>query len=228
MKTHLAPVVSAAARAFAAPTTTMKRTLVLVALGLTQVACGGSGRPAIPASTSAFAPAELTLVWVGRGEAKRLEDGVWKRVPAFDYDFSVTQRRYADHWESIKELHRRHPDYDGSAGPRDQTYFFRVQFQSPAGASTVEAVVASTLGAGRLGTDREFRAARLELRADVSSLAPFDTYRIEQRYAYEEGRLEERVSLLKHEGSAEKPWVENEEVALLFAPRRYEAAPTRR
>lgn len=190
--------------------------------------CGGASRPSVPLTTAAFAPSDLTLVWVGRGEAKRMEGGAWKRAPAFDYEFTVTQRRYADHWESVKELHRRHPDYDGSAGPRDQTYFFRVQFESGAGAPKVLATVSSTLGDGKLSADAEFRGATIDLRADVSSMAPFDSYRIEQRYGYEDGRLTERVSLLKHEGAKELPWVENDEVASLFAPRKYEAAPTRR
>lgn len=197
-------------------------------LSLAALGCGGPSRPSVPLAAAAFAPSDLTLVWVGRGEAKVMQGGAWKRTPAFDYEFTVTQRRYADHWESVKELHRRHPDYDGSAGPRDQTYFFRVQFESGAGAPKVLAAVSSTLGDGKLSTDPEFRGASIELRADVSSMAPFDTYRIEQKYGYEDGRLTERVSLLKHEGTKTLPWVENDEVASLFAPRKYEAAPTRR
>lgn len=189
-------------------------------------ACGASAAPALPLATGAPEEPNLTLVWVGFGEAERLVDGEWRRSPAFDYRFTVTQRRYADRWESVKELHRTHPDYDGSAGPRDQSYYFRLDFVSTDG-DQVLAEIASTLGDGEGRSDREFREGRLELRPDISSFAPFDTYRITQHYDYEAGELRELVELLDHDGEREVPWVRNQEHATLFAPHRFDHPPTR-
>ncbi len=162
----------------------------------------------------------LTLVWVGRGEAERLDATGWQRVPAFDYEFSVEQRRFADHWESVKHLTRSHPDYDGSAGPREQTMYFQLDYQRDG--DGVRSSIRSTLGDGAGTSDSEFRHAHLKMRADVSSMAPFDTYQIEQTYSYEKGELREDVTLLK----GEAPWVRNHEVATLFAPKRFDAPPT--
>ena len=114
-------------------------------------------------------------------------------------------------------MHRRHPDYDGSAGPRDQSFYFRVDLQET-GEKGLEFSVHSTLGDGKGNSDREFREAQIVMHANVSSMAPFDTYRITQHYAYEEGTLRETVELLDHDGSKEKDWVRNHEVATLFAP----------
>ncbi|NVJ00745.1 hypothetical protein HV824_21860 [Myxococcus sp. AM009] len=184
--------------------------------------CGTARTSAFPLEATPGPAPVLTLVWVGRGEAERLEDGAWKRVPQFDYDFTVEQRRYAHHWESVKSLRRRHPDYDGSAGPREQTMFFRLEFTTPGGDGRVASTVRSSLGEGTGHTDIEFRRAVLELRPDLSRFAPFDRYRITQTYAYERGALEETVMLL----DGEKPWVRNTEKAALFAPHIFSAAPT--
>lgn len=203
---------------------TTRRSLTFSLALATTIAC---------ATTSAEVPTlppgdpEYTLVWVGRGEAERLVDGVWRRAPEFDYDFSVQQVRYGDRWSSVKSMRRRHPDYDGSAGPRAQTYFFQIGYQ-PAGADgRVKANILSTLGQGHGHADVEFRESVLEIRADISALAPFDTYRITQQYGYEAGELRETVELLDHDGDREVPWVRNHEVARLFAPQQLPGAPTR-
>lgn len=60
--------------------------------------------------------------WAGA----RTGDGAGQRAPNHDYEFSVTQRRYGDRWESIKVQHRRLPEYDGSAGARDQVHYFKI------------------------------------------------------------------------------------------------------
>lgn len=171
---------------------------------------------------SASAEPEVTLLWVGRGECERFVDGAWVRAPQFDYDFSVEQRRLGNHWESVKSLRRRHPDYDGSAGDRLQTWFFHLEFDGTGNAVPVR--VASSLGAGSGTTDGQFRKASLELAAEVSSLAPFDRYRIVQDYRYEDGRLDEVVSLDK----GTTPWVRNVEHATLFAKHAFAEPPTRR
>ncbi len=181
--------------------------------------------PRVPLSTQQD-PAEVTLVWVGRGECERLENGQWVRIPEFDYDFSVEQRRMANHWESVKSMRRRHPGYDGSAGERAQTYFFRMDY-APAGSdpsASVTSQVHSSLGNGQGTTDREFRRAQIEFAAaGESSLAPFDRYRITQTYDYEAGQLTELVELNK----GAQAWVRNREQATLFGARRFDAAPTR-
>ncbi len=173
----------------------------------------------VPTQTSVDTPI-TTLVWLGRGEAERIDDGVWQRAPEFDYEFSVEQRRFATHWESVKLLRRRHPAYDGSAGPREQTMFFRADFAPLNGAVSI--AVSSSLGHGHGRADVEFRTAQMTMKAEVSSFAPFDTYRIDQTYRYEAGALDEEVSLLK----GEQPWVRNREHATLFAPHQFAAAPT--
>lgn len=165
----------------------------------------------------------MTLVWVGRGEAERQDAGTWVRVPEFDYEFSVVQRRYATEWISTKTLRRLHPDYDGSAGPREQVYSFRIQYAA-AQDGTLTSQVESTLGNGAGTADREFRESRLEMQADVSAFAPFDAYRILQHYQYEEGTLTETVELVDTETSS--TWVRNQEQARLFGERTYDAPPS--
>lgn len=205
---------------------------LVVSLGLgSGAACGGGGAAGwVPlASASDLAPAsamddELTLVWVGRGECERLEDGRWVRRPELDYEFSVEQRRRGDRWESVKTMRRRHPGYDGSAGPRVQTYFFVIEYGEPDADGRVAAKVTSSLGGGEGVTDREFRDAVLEIRADVSRFAPFDRYRITQAYRYEEGRLEELVEL----DDGDRKWVRNRESARLFGASELEGPPTTR
>lgn len=191
---------------------------------LSALGCGKPAAGVLPPRVGPPVPAELVLVWVGHGEAERLDLGTWRRVPDFDYEFTVEQRRYADHWESVKHMRRRHPSYDGSAGPREQTMFFRVDLASaPSADGNVALRIDSSLGTGTGVADRDFGESTLELRAAVSALAPFDTYRIAQKYAYAEGVLTETVALDK--GRA--PWVRNRETATLFAPHRFAEPPTR-
>lgn len=196
----------------------------LVAVTLTAAGGCHPPRPGTPVGMTLAAappPAPLaTLVWVGRGVAERHVAGGWQPAPAFDYEFTVEQRRYADHWDSVKTLRRYHPDYDGSAGPRVQVYLFRIDLAP--GPTGVAYRVTSTLGAGRGTSDPEFRDAAMELAADVSMFAPFDRYRITQHYQYEAGRLSELVEL--NDGAA--PWVRNHEEALLFAAQRFAGPPT--
>lgn len=196
--------------------------MIRLFLLLTAISLGCAGvRPWVPAAPAT--EPELTLVWLGRGEVERFVEGRWVRAPAFDYDFSVEQRRFASRWESVKSLRRRHPAYDGSAGPRLETWFFQLEL----GAAARESVplrVASSLGGGEGSTDRQFRRAGLELLAPVPAAAPFDRYRITQEYRYEDGVLDEVVAL--DEGAA--PWVRSREHATLFSASRFPAAPTTR
>lgn len=179
----------------------------------------------MPLSEVPLPAGELTLVWVGRGECERFEGGAWVRRPELDYEFSVEQHRLGDHWESVKNLRRRHPAYDGVAGDRAQTMYFRLEFSAAEKKGRINAKLTTSIGNGTGETDREYRQAKLDLlAAGVSSFAPFDRYRITQSYDYEQGRLVELVELNK----GDLPWVRNREVATLFAAHRFEGAPTTR
>ncbi len=186
-------------------------------------ACGGMVEVAAPLGEE-VGPTDAVLVWVGRGEAERFESEAWVRDPRFDYEFSVEQRRYAGRWRSFKTMRRSHPDYDGSAGPREQVLWFAIDFKTgPAG---VGGVVRSRLGDGEVVSDPEFRRSELVIKPEISSHAPFDTYRITQHYRYEDGLLEETVELLKLGDGPERPWVRNTERATLYVPGRFDSAPT--
>ena len=187
-------------------------------------ACGASSEGVLPPRVGAPPSPDVTLVWVGFGEAERVEGERWVRAPEFDYEFTVEQRRFEDRWESVKHLRRRHPAYDGSAGPREQTMFFRLDLAAVDAAGDVPVRISSTLGPGEGSADREFRAAHLVFHPEMSSFAPFDTYRIAQTYAYERGVLEETVSL----DDGDRPWVRNKEKATLYAPHTFAEPPTRR
>ncbi|WP_437965399.1 hypothetical protein WMF04_38055 [Sorangium sp. So ce260] len=190
--------------------------------------CGGPPPSPLPPTTAAAAEPEVTLVWVGRGESERFAEGQWVRTPESDYDFSVVQRRYKGRWDSIKEMHRRHPGYDGAAGPRDQVLHFALEVGAKQG-SDVPVIIRSTLGDGDGRTDPEFRNSQLQMRArDVSSFAPFNAYRITQQYQYGEGKLVETVELIERDGEGrESPFVRIRERAALFAPTSFEQPPTR-
>lgn len=196
----------------------MTRLLPLIAT-CTLTSCAAQSPWVPPSGTAADA---LTLVWVGSGTCERLVNGAWVRTPEFDYDFSVEQKRLGTRWESVKSLRRRHPAYDGSAGPRLETWFFHLDFEGAGPKVTTR--ITSSLGAGAGTTDGEFRNATLEMVAPVSRFAPFDRYRIVQQYRYEEGRLDETVSLDK----GDQPWVRNTEQAVLFAAHRFAGPPTTR
>lgn len=199
--------------------TTLSMSLVAA---LAVAACAHPDHATAPGGMVLGAAAEplVTLVWVGRGEAERFDQGAWHRTPELDYEFSVEQRRFADHWDSVKTMRRRHPGYDGAAGPRVQTYLFHLAL-APAGDAAAYHI-RSTLGAGTGRGDREFREAVLDITADVSRFAPFDRYRITQRYQYEAGRLTELVEL--NDGAS--PWVRNHEEATLFGASRFAQPPT--
>ena len=203
--------------------------LVVASLAATSWANAAPAASNIPASDSPFAAAQTTLVWVGTGRAAVQVNGAWQRAPGHDYEFSVTQRRHGEHWESIKTQHRRHPGYDGSAGPRDQAHYFRVDFPPSGAAADAGFKLLSSLGSGDVQLDREFRIGKMEFDAkDVSVFAPYNRYRITQRYEYEMGELLETVELFKKSGGAEVPFMKIEERAELFAPRRFDAAPNKR
>lgn len=196
----------------------MTRWLLATALSVMTIvpACGRQAGPVMPLSADPWPRPDLTLIWHGTGSAFQNQGGTWERSAVHDYEFTVVQRRYGDRWESTKTMQRRHPDYNGSAGPREQTMHFTLGYEG------AKFTVGSTLGAGEGVTDREFREATMTIDADVGAMAPFDTYRIDQHYHYEDGELLETVQLLH----GERPWVKIEETATMFVAHRFNHAPT--
>ena len=214
------------------PTSTLwsvRRAWLAALMALSSIAQAAPAPSAVPMSATPFPPSDNMLVWVGTGSASVFDAGAWKRAPQHDYEFSVTQRRYADRWESVKVQHRRHPDYDGSAGPRDQVNFFKTELSAPTAAAELKFKLLTSFGDGTGRIDSQFRAATMEFEArDISSFAPFNRFRITQQYRYEQGELMEVVELFKAKGGTENPFMRFEERADLFAPRRFDAAPGQR
>jgi len=201
-------------------------TLTAAAVALSTQATAAPAVSPIPASATPFPASQNLLVWVGTGSASAFVDGAWQRAPNHDYEFSVTQRRYGDRWESIKVQHRRHPDYDGSAGARDQVHYFRIELPASGASPEVAFGLRSSFGEGSGRIDPEFRAGTMEFDArGISRFAPFNRYRITQQYRYEEGELLEVVELFKRKGTTDAPFMRFEERAGLFAPHRFAAAP---
>ncbi|MFO0710319.1 MAG: hypothetical protein U0353_10800 [Sandaracinus sp.] len=198
--------------------------VALVLVGLATVGCGAAAAAPLDLRAGPREEPLVTLVWVGRGECERYENGTFVRRPELDYELTVTQRRYADRWESVKTMRRLDPAYDGVAGPREQFLGFHLGLAatSPGRAG---GAIRSTLGDGRWDADAEIRESVITLHANVSSMAPFDTYRIVQHYRYEEGELEETVEL-RHGGPEGEIWVRNQEHARLYAVSRFDRAPT--
>lgn len=177
---------------------------------------GCVSRSNLPVSPSFTPTPDKTIVLVGTGEAYQYMDGAWVHAHAYNYEFSVIQRRYPDRWESIKEMHRRHPDYNGMAGPRDQTHHFIIRFEKgkddkiPFSADT-------TMGTGEGTADGSFTEVVIELEPEgVSVFAPFNMYRISQHYHYKEGYIRETVEVIKRKEGKDYPFMKMEEEALIF------------
>ena len=164
--------------------------------------------PPVPSSSSVFA---------GHARAFRFVHQAWVAAPEYDYDFLVLERRLDDHWEAIKEIHRRHPMYDGRAGPRDQTLYFFVRM-SPAPDGGHDLVVEGSLGRGS-GHEKSGGGLVLELAsAQKGWFVPFDTIRIRQERPAGEGRVQETVELLSKKKGREVPFMKIEEEGLVYRP----------
>jgi hypothetical protein len=158
-----------------------------------------------------------TVVYVGRGEAYRFDQGSWQRLPSYDYEFTVLQRFHEGAWESIKEIHRRHPDYDGRAGGRDQTLYFRVM-SSLATDGSARLLLESSWGKGEGRADQGMKNVVVEFSPDISRFAPYNTFRITQHFRREDGRLSETVEVFKKKDGKETPFMKMEEEAVLYLP----------
>ena len=193
----------------------LRSLLLLVALPL--VACS-SLHTSLPL-TDASPPATLSsTVFSGYARAFRFADGSWVPVPGYDYDLLAIERRFADRWEAVKEIHHRNPRYDGRAGPRDQTLYFVVR-TSPAADSGLDLTVEGTLGAGKGREEAREGGFVLELAAAEKGWpVPFDTIRIRQVRGAGKGRFEEIVELFSRREDREIPFMKFEEEGIIYRP----------
>lgn len=186
---------------------------------VSSLALWGCGAGASRLPLTALPPPEpaSSAVFAGWSTAYRLSQGAWLRAPGYDYDFTVLVRRYPRRWDVVKEVHRRSPDYDGLAGPRDQTLHFEVDATpTPDGGSTL--AVRGTLGSG---TGREEPDGRLVLEIASASrgwFVPFDSIRIRQEPPDAEGRIRETVELFSRKKGREAPFMRMEESGRLYRP----------
>jgi hypothetical protein len=188
--------------------------------------CSSSKQAIIPHKRSVELDDTYAIIWNGISKAYRHENGQWLRAENYDYQFNVVQKRYDNHWKSVKSLHRIHPDYDGKAGHRNQTMYFEIAYKSlPDG--KVQALINSSLGNGTGTTDTEFRKSELTMYVPkASKFMPYNKFRITQNYNYEKGVLTETVELIKEKDGKETPFMKNEETALIFIESKLDKAPT--
>jgi hypothetical protein len=189
---------------------------LLAAVALSLTACASLHSPLPLTDRPPQAPLSSS-VFAGHARAARFVAGSWLPVPEHDYDFLVLERRFADRWETVKEIHRRHPRYDGSAGPRDQTLYFTVR-TAPAADGGLDLTVDGSLGAGT-GHAAPGGGAVIELAATARGwFVPFDTVRISQDREEAAGRLTETVELFSRRSGAEVPFMRMAEEGLVYRP----------
>ncbi len=200
---------------------------LVVAISTFLGSCSTSNKIIVPTNnTLPTIENNYSIVWVGSGEAYVFKAGKYVRNESNDYSFEVVQRRYANRWKSIKNMHRIHPDYDGKAGEREQTMFFGIDFSKED--EKIISKINSSLGNGTGISDNEFREQVIQFSIDdISSFAPYNTMRITQHYKYEEGILLETVELFKLSNDKETPFAKIEERAVIFRPVTLENAPTK-
>lgn len=195
----------------------MKRlfpTLTVFALSL--AGCT-SLQTSLPLTDQPPQPSLSSRVFAGHAKAARFVAGSWLPAPEHDYDFIVLERRFADRWETVKEIHRRHPRYDGSAGPRDQTLYFTVR-TSPSADGGLDLTVEGSLGSGK-GHEAPGGGAVIELAAAARGwFVPFDTVRISQDREGTSGRLAESVVLFSLRDGKEIPFMRMAEEGLVYRP----------
>ncbi|NVO01370.1 MAG: hypothetical protein HXX09_01575 [Bacteroidetes bacterium] len=187
--------------------------------------CGVTKNTIIPLSSKLTIEDTYTIIWNGTSEAYRFTNDKWERDESYDYQFDVIQKRYNNHWKSIKSLHRRNPNYDGKAGDRDQTMYFELKYSLKDG--NIISELTSSLGNGNGTTDKEFRNQTLDFNViGISKYAPYDHLRITQEYKYEQGILEETVFLYKLKEGKEIPFMKNLERAYFYMKGNLNSAPT--
>jgi hypothetical protein len=199
--------------------------IVLGASILALVSCGSSKDTIIPQTEEINLDEGYTIIWYGRSKVYRYDDGEWIRSKENDYEFTVSQKRINNKWKSIKNMHRRHSDFNTMFGDRNQTMYFEVDYYDMKG-DTVYANVSSTLGDGTVVSDDEFRNTVITMYPKTNAFMPYNKFRITQHYDYEEGVLTETVELLKEKDGKETPFMKNEETAYFFVRGKLNEAPT--
>lgn len=190
---------------------------LLAVIALSLAACT-SLHSSLPLTDLPPQPSLSSSVFVGHARAMRFVAGSWLPLPEHDYDFLVLERRFAGRWEAVKEIHRRHPRYDGRAGPRDQTLYFTVR-TSPASDGGLDLTVEGSLGTGS-GHEGPESGLIIELAAAAARgwLVPFDTIRIRQSRGGADGRLAESVELFSRRQGKEIPFMRMEEEGTVYRP----------
>lgn len=172
---------------------------------------------------------DLIIIWKGTGKAYRAKNNELIRDKTYDYKFSVEQVRNSNTWNSIKNMHRVHPDYDNKSGPRDQTYFFNINFKKNNNDKIISKII-STFGNGIGTSDNEFRNQTITINLNLNFIEkifyPYNTIRIKQKYLYEKGILQEDVELLMIKKSKEKLFMLIKEKALIYTQNKLDKAPT--
>ena len=196
----------------------MKLLSALLFIFFIPLAACTSLRSSLPLDKAPLPTPLSSSVFVGRATASYFAKGSWVPAPAFDYEFLVLERRYADRWEAVKEIHYRDPRYDGRAGPRDQTLYFAVR-TTHAVDGGLDLTVEGTLGNGRGHADAGGDRTSLELiLAERGWFVRYDRIRINQTRAFKEGKLEEVVELYSKRDDREVPFMRMEEKGTIYLP----------
>jgi hypothetical protein len=178
-------------------------------------ACAGS--TALPTETPFLPPPESSEVYAGEGAAYAWHDGKWVDRQSYSYEFMAIKRLYSEHWNTVKQLYRLHPDYSGLAGPREQTLFFRVQFRPVDNGYALQ--IEGTLGKGTGRTNEDMSESLVELTPQgIGFLRPFNLIRITQHLDRASGTMNETVELLKVRASDVLPFMKFEEHGTVYLP----------
>jgi hypothetical protein len=189
--------------------------LPLTVLCLVLAACAGS--TALPTDKPFFPSPRSSEVYAGEGTAYAWHDGAWVEAPKYDYEFMVIKRIYDGSWNVVKQLYRLHPDYSGLAGPREQTLFFDVRYQTADNGYALK--MRGTLGVGNGWTSSDMSDSSVELTPEGSGfLRPFNQVRITQHLDRASGMMKETVELLKIKDGNERPFMKFEEHGTLYLP----------
>lgn len=198
----------------------MKKLLFVFWISLLGLAACSSLRTRLPMIETPPPPALSSSIFVGYAQAFHFAGDKWNRVPQYDYEFVVWERRYADHWEVIKEIHYRHPRYDGRPGPRDQTHYFFVR-TSRAAAGGLDLQVEGSLGVGT-GHERADGGLVIELASAARGwFIPFDAIRIRQTPRTTNGKVEEVVELFSKRDGLEIPFMKMQEEGRIYGAQRH-------
>jgi hypothetical protein len=195
-------------------------------------ACGIAKKTTVvPTSSQIEFEDTFTIIWNGKSEAYRYVNGEYVRDNAYDYTFSVIQKRYDTQWKSVKNLHRNHPEYDFKAGQRSQNMYFELNFLQDN--KDLKTTLSTSLGTGKGKSDPEFREQSFILDLvkknayyNISSMAPYNKIKITQHYNYEAGELLETVELYKEVNGKITPFMKNEERATFYIKGKLDKAPT--